>query len=157
MPLLELKLPSLFMPNFHNPLRESVWVCIAPSLLSFYHQSLREPGTLEAMRTQTLSILSVFLPGGLHLRALPGHWSDSSMALYSVAKCIESRNNFTLFAKIFSPAVMRLTRSASLFAWFMARVSNASVKYRLVFFFGRVFMNNLDAYRLPSRFAHSPD
>jgi hypothetical protein len=90
-----------FQAGFLQPSSESARIRIAPIVLVFDHRSLREPGMLEAMRAQALSIVSVFLREGLHLRALLGHWSDSSMALYSVANCIGGRNTFTLFAKIF--------------------------------------------------------
>jgi hypothetical protein len=81
MPPLEEKLPFLFKPDFYYLLRKNAGIRIDPIVLCIDKRSLREPGTLEAMCIQALSIVSVFLTEGLHLRVLPGHWSDSSMAL----------------------------------------------------------------------------
>jgi hypothetical protein len=61
-------------------------------VLGFDQRSLRESGTLEAMIPRRFPLFQSIVRGDV---------SGYSNALFSVAKCIESRNNFTLFAKIF--------------------------------------------------------
>jgi hypothetical protein len=52
------------------PPLESAWVRIASSVRDFVNVSLAKPRTLEAMRTQALSIISVRLNG----KDLPEIW-----------------------------------------------------------------------------------
>jgi hypothetical protein len=120
MPPLEIRITFLFRPAVHKPLRKSARIRIAPGALGFDQRSLTEPGTLEAARIPALSIVSVFLYGGLiyersrgtgatHLRSAPEALERLINCSLLIAKCIRSRNNFTLFTKIFRKIFRRNT------------------------------------------------